>query len=81
MVQASLGRVGKQVWGGGFLLALLFIGFLGNDLFFFYLLYCVFFQQGSEIPARNEVDELDFPRVVAGLAIGVLALLCLIPMQ
>jgi hypothetical protein len=64
-----------------FLLALFAVGLLGDDLFLFYGFFCAFFQQGSEIPQRNEVDDVSFERVLFATAAGVVALLSIIPMQ
>jgi hypothetical protein len=74
-------RAGKQIVGQIFLLALFAVGLLGDDLFLFYGFFCAFFQQGSEIPQRNEVDDVSFSRVLVATAAGVVALLSIIPMQ
>mmetsp|Transcript_14325 Transcript_14325/g.21139 ORF Transcript_14325/g.21139 Transcript_14325/m.21139 type:complete len:749 (+) Transcript_14325:320-2566(+) len=81
MSQAAFGRFGKQVIGQLVLLGSFIIGILGNDLFLFYAFFCLFFQQGTEIPQRNEVDDISFDRVLLGIAAGVLCLLTIIPMQ
>lgn len=82
MGQALFNRAGKGIIGQIALFALLGVGFLGNDdLFLFYFLFCSLFQQGSEIPLRNEVDEISFSRVLVATGLGVVALLSLIPMQ
>lgn len=81
MLQSVVGRLGKAFFGSSFLAALLVVGLLGDDLFLFYFFFCFLFQQGSEIPLRNEVDEVSYSRIVVGLGTAVLALLCIIPMQ
>ena len=80
MMQAAIGRLGKNLLGSSILLVLLCAGLFSDDLLLFYFFFCLF-QQGTEIPLRNEVDDLSYPRIVVGLATGVLALLCLVPMQ
>lgn len=79
--QAVFNRAGKQIVGQIFLLTLFAVGLFGNDLFLFYGFFCAFFQQGSEIPQRNEVDDVSFARVLFATAAGVVALLSIIPMQ
>ena len=82
MAQAVFNRAGKGIVGQLFLLGMLGVGiFGGDDLFLFYAFFCLFFQQGSEIPQRNEVDDIDFSRVLLATAVGVVTLLTLIPMQ
>lgn len=46
----------------------------------FYFAFIVFFQSELEIPMRNEVDDVDFSRVVLVTFAGFLTLLTLIPM-
>ena len=78
---ALFGRGAKQIIGNLFLFALLFTGVLASDLFLFYFAFVIAFQTGNEIPARNEVDDISFARViVATLAYGV-AFLSLVPFQ
>lgn len=79
--QAVFNRAGKQIVGQIFLLTLFAVGVLGDDLFLFYAFFCSFFSQGSEIPQRNEVDDVSFTRVLFATAVGVVALLSIIPMQ
>ena len=57
------------------------IGILGSDLFLFYFSFLIAFQTGNEIPARNEVDDISFARVLVATGASVLALLTLIPFQ
>jgi hypothetical protein len=75
------GRGGKLFLGQVFLLATLGVGLLGSDLFLFYFAFLIAFQTGNEIPARNEVDGLDAPRVVLATAAYILAILVLVPFQ
>ena len=63
------------------LLALLGVGFFGDDLFLFYALFCLIFQLGTEIPIRNEVDSVSFVRVMFATGLGIVTLLSLIPIQ
>lgn len=72
-------RGGKIVVGQVFLFLLLICGIVGSDLFLFYFSFLVFFQRGNEIPARNEVDDISFSRVLLATFAGVVALLALIP--
>ena len=81
MSQAVFNRAGKGVIGQFTLLVLLGLGLLGDDLFLFYFFYCSLFQQGNEIPLRNEVDDISFARVLLATGLGVVSLLTLIPMQ
>ena len=82
------GRVGLALFGrsGAQLvsfvaLAFMFIqGITGSDLLLFYFSFAIFFQSELEVPQRNEVDDLDFSRVLLATATGVLVLLTLIPM-
>lgn len=61
--------------------SMLAIGILGSDLFLFYFAFCLAFQSGNEVPSRNEVDSLDFSRVLAATVAYVLAALALVPFQ
>jgi len=80
MALALFGRGVKLVFGQLFLVVLFFLGLFGSDLFLFYFTFVIFFQNGNEIPSRNEVDELDYGRVLVATAAGVLTALTLIPM-
>jgi len=73
------GRLGKGAVGSVFLALLLLVGLTGSDLFLFYFSFCIAFQTGNEVPARNEVDKLDIPRVFLATGTYVLAALALIP--
>jgi hypothetical protein len=75
------GRVVKPAVGNLFLVAVFLVGALGSDLFLFYFSFLIAFQTGNEIPARNEVDNVSFSRVLLAIASTVLALLTLIPFQ
>ena len=57
------------------------VGLLGSDLFLFYFAFLIAFQTGNELPARNEVDKISFPRVCLAIGSTVLSLLALIPFQ
>ncbi|CAB9521628.1 Probable zinc metalloprotease EGY1, chloroplastic [Seminavis robusta] len=81
IAQALFGRGVKTAIGNLFLFTVFFIGVLGSDLFLFYFSFLIAFQTGNEIPARNEVDNVSFARVLLATASTVLALLALIPFQ
>lgn len=78
---ALFGRGAKLLVGNLFLFLCLSIGLVGSDLFLFYFAFCIAFQSGNEVPARNEVDKVDFSRVAVAASAYVLALLALIPFQ
>jgi hypothetical protein len=71
----------KLVVGQLFLIVLFTLGIFGSDLFLFYFSFLIFFQQGNEIPSRNEVDEVSFSRVLLATVAGVVSLLALIPIS
>lgn len=75
------GRGARLLVGNIFLFTLFLVGLLGSDLFLFYFAFVASFQSGNEIPAKNEVDNISFPRIIVGLASTVVALLALIPFQ
>jgi len=77
---ALFGRAGLQAAGFFTSLGLLIQGLYGSDLLIFFFSFAVFFQGELEIPQRNEVDDVDFSRVLLATAAGVLVLLTLIPM-
>jgi len=81
MAQNLFGRGAKLLVGNLFLLATLVIGIGGSDLFLFYFAFCIAFQTGNEIPARNEVDDVDISRIFIAIASYLLAALALIPLQ
>lgn len=81
MAQTLFGRGAKLIIGNLFLLATLVVGIGGSDLFLFYFAFCIAFQTGNEIPARNEVDDVDVSRIFVAIAAYLLALLSLIPLQ
>jgi len=60
--------------------ALLIQGLYGSDLLLFFFSFVVLFQGEMEIPQRNEVDDVDFSRVLLATGAGFLVLLTLIPM-
>lgn len=74
-------RGAKIVVSQLFLVLLFAFGLFGSDLFLFYFSFLIFFQQGNEIPARNEVDEISFSRVLLATVAGVISLLALIPIS
>ena len=63
------------------LAALLIAGVAGSDLFLFYFAFVIAFQTNNEIPARNEVDPVSFPRVLLATFAYVVSLLVLVPFQ
>jgi len=75
------GRPAKLVVGNLFLFTLLLTGLLGSDLFLFYFAFVLAFQTGNEIPSRNEVDNISFPRIVVATLAYCLAFLSLVPFQ
>jgi len=75
------GRGLKLVIGQVFLLLMFILGLSGSDLFLFYFSFIVFFQNGNEIPAKNEYDEISYARVLLATGMGVVTLLSLIPMS
>ena len=80
-MQTLIGRGGKLVVGGLFLTALLFAGLVGSDLFLFYFSFVIAFQTNNEVPARNEVDDVSFLRVVLATVAYATAFLALVPFQ
>lgn len=74
------GRSGTQLVSLITFIGMFLLGLSGSDLILFYFSYVVFFQSELEIPQRNEVDDMDFSRVLLATATGVLVLLTLIPM-
>ncbi len=74
------GRSGTQLVNLITFIGLFFGGVLGSDFLLLFFSYVIFFQSEPEIPQRNEVDDLDFSRVLLATATGVLTLLALIPM-
>lgn len=78
---ALLGRASKLAIGQLSLVLLLVMGVLGSDLFLFYFAFLVAFQSGNEVPARNEVDKVDFARVILASVTLIMAILSLVPFQ
>lgn len=78
---ALFGRSGSQAVTFASLVGLGLGGFAGNDLLLFYLAFIVFCQSELEIPMRNEVDDVDFSRVILASVGGFIMLLTLIPMS
>jgi len=81
LTMALFDRAEKMSIGSLTLTALFFAGFFGSDLFLFYFSFCLAFQTGNEIPARNEHDSVDFSRVLVALVCYALAILTLVPFQ
>ena len=77
---ALFGRSGTQLVSFLTLAFMFFQGIGGSDLLLFFFSFVIFFQSELEIPQRNEVDDMDFSRVLLATATGVLVLLTLIPM-
>ena len=75
-----LGRSGTQLVSFLTFVFMFLQGVAGSDLLLFFFSFVVFFQSELEIPQRNEVDDMDFSRVLLATATGVLVLLTLIPM-
>ena len=78
---ALFDRADKLVFGSLSLLALLYFGLFGSDLFLFYFSFVIAFQTGNEVPARNEVDDVSFSRVIVAIVAYGLAILSLVPFQ
>jgi len=81
MALALFGRGAKLLIGNLFFILILAIGLVGSDLFLFYFAFCIAFQPGNEVPARNEEDKVDLSRVIVSTMAYLLALLALIPFQ
>ena len=81
LTMALFDRAEKLSIGTLTLSALLFAGFFGSDLFLFYFSFCLAFQTGNEVPARNEIDSVDFSRIFVALVCYGLAILTLVPVQ
>mmetsp|Transcript_9164 Transcript_9164/g.22281 ORF Transcript_9164/g.22281 Transcript_9164/m.22281 type:complete len:907 (+) Transcript_9164:332-3052(+) len=81
LTMALFDRAEKMSIGTLTLMALLWAGLFGSDLFLFYFSFCLAFQTGNEAPARNEQDPVDFSRVIVALVCYGLAILTLVPVQ
>lgn len=81
MAMTLFGRASKILIGNIALFLTFFAGFAGSDLFLFYFAFCIAFQAGNDVPARNEVDGVDFSRVLVATSTYVIAALALIPFQ
>ena len=77
---ALFGRSGSQAVTFASLATLFILGISSSDLLLFYFAFIIFFQSELEIPCRNEVDDVEFSRVVVAIFAGFLMLLTLIPM-
>lgn len=81
---AFFGRSFARVTQGFFILSLAFAGLFGADqtnVLLCYAIFTQFWQKEPEVPCRNEVDELDSLRGFAAIALSVLVLLILTPMN
>lgn len=78
---ALFGRTGKQLVDFIGLTGLFFLGLFASDAFLFYVSFLLFLQGEPEIPCRNEVDEVDFSRVILSIVAGFVVLLTVIPMS
>jgi hypothetical protein len=74
------GRRGAQLVNAITLLAIFVQGILGSDILLYYFSYAIFFENELDLPAKNEVDDISFPRVLIATASIMLVLLTLIPM-
>ena len=74
------GRSGTQLVSLLTFVGLFIGGLTGSDLLLFFFSYVIFFQSELEVPQRNEVDDMDFSRVLLATVTGVLVLLTVIPM-
>ena len=81
VASALFGRGPKLLIGQLTVIALLVLGVLGSDLFLFFSAFVIGFQTGNEVPARNEVDQIDFSRAALATATYLLAVLALVPFQ
>lgn len=80
---AMFGRRGAYVVKTITTLLLCFAGIVGLDemnIFLTYVLFATIWQRDLETPVRNEVDELDFPRGLVGIAAALVVGLILVPM-
>ncbi len=81
---AFFGRSFARVAQGFFILSLAFAGLFGADqtnVLLCYAIFTQFWQKEPEVPCRNEVDELDSLRGFTAIALSVLVLLILTPMN
>ena len=85
------GRVSQVMFGrrGAYLVSIIttlllcVVGLVGLDeqrIFLVYTLFAMIWQREPESPALNEVDELDFPRGLLGIAASIVVFLTLLPM-
>ena len=64
-----------------FLLAIGFFGYDDSNLFLCYIIYAYWTQRENEIPCRNEIDDVDFGRVLVAIASTMLVILALTPIR
>lgn len=77
---ALFGRGGAQFVGILTLITLFTAGIFSSDSLLLYFAFILFYQNELEIPLRNEVDDVDFSKVLLATLSGVLVLLTIIPM-
>lgn len=56
------------------------VGLDDTNILLLYVLFVLVYQRELESPARNEVDELDFPRGLVAIGAALMVGLTLIPM-
>lgn len=78
---ALFDRAEKMAIGSFTLAVLLYFGLFGSDMFLFYFSFCLAFQSGNEVPARNEQDSVDYSRVIVAILCYFLAIVTLVPFQ
>jgi hypothetical protein len=80
---AMFGRKGTYLVNTFTTILICGLGFFDLDesrILLMYVLFTLVWQRELESPARNEVEELDFPRGVLGIATSLLVALVLVPM-
>ena len=80
---AFFGRSFSRAVQGTALLGLIVAGFLGADqadILLTYAVYCQLWQKETEIPCRNEVDELDTVRGFIAIGASLIVFLTLTPL-
>ena len=80
---AMFGRKGTYLVNTFTTIIICGLGIFGLDqsrILLMYVLFTLLWQRELESPARNEVEELDFPRGVLGIATSLLVALVLVPM-
>lgn len=83
MSLSLFGRSVSRVVRSGTIGLIVFASFFGGEtvnLLLFYTIYAQIWQRDSEIPCKNEVENVDNVRAVVALATGLLVALSVIPM-